>query len=74
MIEGRELASTWKCPFIECSAKTNEHIGIISFLFKISAILILHAVLVDVFTTLIKEIEKDSGLLDQDIKSSCIII
>ncbi len=25
--EGEELASKWKCPFIECSAKQNKHIS-----------------------------------------------
>ena len=68
--EGEELASKWKCPFIECSAKQNKHIS--------TSILCMNSRLtprvVEVFSTLIKEIEKDSGLLATDDNSTCVIL
>ncbi|KAI9905864.1 hypothetical protein PsorP6_014119 [Peronosclerospora sorghi] len=53
--EGQMLASTWECPFVECSAKDNENIN-------------------EVFTYLIKEIERDSGLLEESDESQCTIL
>ncbi len=41
---GKQLALSWGCPFIECSAMKNDNINL-------------------VFETIIKEIEKDSGLI-----------
>lgn len=41
---GKQLAMSWGCPFIECSAMKNDNINL-------------------VFETIIKEIEKDSGLI-----------
>jgi Ras family protein len=54
--EGRQLAVSWSCPFIQTSAKLNLNVG-------------------DCFNSLIRQIEKDSQLLEPPKKTGgCVIL
>lgn len=85
--EGQLLARQWECPFVECSAKDNENISASTVcslirlqfthatpspLLSITSVFSFSAA--EVFTYLIKEIERDSGLLEVSGDSGCTIL
>lgn len=84
--EGQMLASSWECPFVECSAKDNENISTFVASLRLCSLcgnmygscnavsthLCTYAD--EVFTYLIKEIERDSGLLEESDESQCTIL
>lgn len=85
MEDGQALARQWECPFVECSAKDNENISTCAshgcrrlFWGQILVTRMLTTAVLDaaaeVFTYLIKEIERDSGLLEVNDESGCTIL